>query len=147
MNSMQYYSPNNLDEYQKIYSGIADKNTLVFSGGTDLMVVRHELSQDAVIIDISGIAELKGIDKKEDKIFIGSCTTLNELFSALRKNLSLFDEEIASIDVKHGPNRAGDIPHSMASIEKAKTVLGYDPEFDAAGGFRVACEWYFENIR
>ena len=80
-------------------------------------------------------------------VAFGGNTTLNELFSALRKNLSLFDEEIASIDAKHGPKRAGDIPHSMASIEKAKTVLGYDPEYDAAGGFRVACEWYFENIR
>ena len=77
----------------------------------------------------------------------GGNTTLNELFTALRNNLANFDSEIASIDAKHGPNRAGDIPHSMASIEKAKMVLGYDPEFDAAGGFRVACEWYFENIR
>lgn len=80
-------------------------------------------------------------------VAFGGNTTLNELFNALRTNLAQFDPEIASINAKHGPKRAGDIPHSMASIEKAKMVLGYNPEFDAAGGFRVACEWYFENIR
>lgn len=80
-------------------------------------------------------------------VAFGGNTTLNELFDALKKNLSLFDEEIASIDAQYGPNRAGDIPHSMASIEKAKTVLGYDPKYDAAQGFEVACKWYFENLR
>ena len=77
----------------------------------------------------------------------GGNTTLNELFTALRNNLANFDSEIASIDAIHGPNRAGDIPHSMASIEKAKTVLGYEPEFDTVSGFEKACVWYFENLK
>ena len=69
-------------------------------------------------------------------VAFGGNTTLNELFDALKKNLSLFDEEIASIDAQYGPKRAGDIPHSMASIEKAKTVLGYDPQYDVAKALR-----------
>jgi len=80
-------------------------------------------------------------------VAFGGNTTLNELFSALQKNLALFDGEIASINAIHGPERAGDIPHSMASIDKAREMLGYDPEFDAAKGFEKACGWYFENIR
>ena len=77
----------------------------------------------------------------------GGNTTLNELFESLRKNLSLFDKEIASINAIHGPARAGDIPHSMASIEKAKMVLGYEPGFNAVKGFENACKWYFENLK
>jgi UDP-N-acetylglucosamine 4-epimerase len=77
----------------------------------------------------------------------GGNTTLKELYQSLRSNLALHDPDIASIEAIHGPNRAGDIPHSMASIEKARMVLGYEPEFDAAEGFEKACEWYFENIR
>jgi len=77
----------------------------------------------------------------------GGNTTLNELFLALRTNLARFDEEIGSIAAIHGPNRAGDIPHSMASIEKAKTVLGYAPEYDAVNGFEKACGWYYENLK
>ena len=80
-------------------------------------------------------------------VAFGGNTTLNELFGALKKNLSLFDEEIASIDAQYGPNRAGDIPHSMASIEKAKTVLEYNPKYNAAEGFEMACQWYFDNLK
>jgi UDP-N-acetylglucosamine 4-epimerase len=80
-------------------------------------------------------------------VAFGGNTTLIELYKALRDNLSRFDKNIATIEAIHGPERAGDIPHSMASIEKAKTVLGYDPKYDAAQGFEVACKWYFENLR
>ncbi len=77
----------------------------------------------------------------------GGNTTLNELFTALKTNLARFDSKISGIAAIHGPNRAGDIPHSMASIDKAKIVLGYDPVYDAAGGFERACKWYFENLK
>ena len=108
MNSMQCYSPNTLDEYQKIYSGIAEKNILVFSGGTDLMIGRHELSQDAIIIDISGIAELKGVEKKENKIFIGSCTTLNELLYShkIQNDIPILIKAIKTMASEQIRNRA-----------------------------------------
>jgi len=80
-------------------------------------------------------------------IAYGGNTTLNELFEALRKNLARFDPEIGRIEPVHGPVRPGDIPHSMASIEKARAVLGYEPEYDAEQGFGKACKWYFENIK
>ncbi|MCD4724939.1 MAG: SDR family oxidoreductase [Bacteroidales bacterium] len=80
-------------------------------------------------------------------VAFGGNTTLNELFLALRSNLAKFDPEIEKIDPIHGPNRAGDIPHSMASIDKARMVLGYEPLFDAASGFQVACRWYFEHLQ
>jgi UDP-N-acetylglucosamine 4-epimerase len=77
----------------------------------------------------------------------GGNTSLNELFVSLRDNLSKHDQKIANIEAIYGPFRTGDIPHSLASIEKAKRVLGYNPEFDAAGGFERACEWYFEHLK
>ncbi|HSG67342.1 MAG TPA: SDR family oxidoreductase [Bacteroidales bacterium] len=80
-------------------------------------------------------------------VAFGGNTTLNELFEALSKNLSHFDGEIAKIEPIYGPFRTGDIPHSMASIDKAKIVLGYDPQYDAVKGFERACEWYFDNLK
>ncbi|MEE4262277.1 MAG: SDR family oxidoreductase [Desulfobacteraceae bacterium] len=77
----------------------------------------------------------------------GGNTTLNGLFEALRKNLALFDPEIGRIEPVYGPVRPGDIPHSMASIDKARALLGYEPEYDAEQGFEKACEWYFDNIK
>lgn len=77
----------------------------------------------------------------------GERTTLNELFAYLREDLSAFDAEIAKVEATHGPIRAGDIPHSLASIDKAKSLLGYAPEFDVRRGLKAAAKWYFENLK
>ena len=77
----------------------------------------------------------------------GGNTTLNELFACLRKNLARYDEEIAKIEPIYRENRAGDIPHSLASIAKAQKVLGYNPKYDALSGFEQACEWYWNNLK
>ena len=65
----------------------------------------------------------------------------------LKEFLSEFDADIAKIEVIHGPNRAGDIPHSLASIDKAKKLLGYNPQFDIKRGLKEAVGWYWENLR
>lgn len=77
----------------------------------------------------------------------GGNTTLIDLFECLRENLAKYDPEIATIEPIFRANRAGDIPHSQASILKAQKVLGYQPKFDARSGFAEACEWYWNNIR
>ncbi len=80
-------------------------------------------------------------------IAYGERTTLNELYFALQKNLVRFDPGIADIQPIHGPERAGDIPHSMASIDKARKLLGYAPQYDLDRGLREATEWYFNNLK
>lgn len=77
----------------------------------------------------------------------GERTTLNQLVAYLREYLSEFDPEIAHIEATHGPNRVGDIPHSLACVDKARTLLGYDPQFSMKQGLREAVKWYWENLR
>lgn len=79
-------------------------------------------------------------------IAYGGNTTLNHLFTALRDNLAKFDEQINDIEPEYGPFRVGDIPHSQASILKAKTIFGYEPDYDAKKGFEFAAEWYYKNL-
>ena len=76
----------------------------------------------------------------------GERTTLNELMIALKKQLAVFDPAIANVETTYGPNRAGDIPHSLASIDKAKILLGYDPKFSIQQGLEEAVSWYWENL-
>ena len=76
----------------------------------------------------------------------GERTTLKQLVSYLKEYLSQFDPEIAAIEVYHGPNRKGDIPHSLASIDKAKKLLGYNPKFSMKEGLKEAVSWYWENL-
>jgi UDP-N-acetylglucosamine 4-epimerase len=77
----------------------------------------------------------------------GERTTLNQLVSFLKEFLSEFDADIAKVDIKYRSNRTGDIPHSLASIQKAKELLGYDPKFSMREGLKEAVKWYFENLK
>ncbi|WP_426095409.1 SDR family oxidoreductase [Flavobacterium sp. DSR2-3-3] len=77
----------------------------------------------------------------------GDRNTLNNLVDYLKEFLSEQDPKIGNVAIEYGPNRAGDIPHSLASIEKAKTLLGYDPKYSMQEGLRAAVQWYWENLR
>ena len=93
--------------------------------------------------------------KTEDKqythqvfnVAFGGNTKLIELFHALRDNLAKEDPEIAKVEPVIGPFREGDIPHSQASIDKARKLLGYDPKYDARQGFELVSKWYYENLK
>ncbi len=77
----------------------------------------------------------------------GERTDLNELITLLKKYLSEFDPKIADVDITYGSTRQGDVPHSLASIDKAKKLLGYDPEFGIKTGLKEAVSWYWENLK
>lgn len=77
----------------------------------------------------------------------GDRTTLNELVEYLKEYLSEFDSEIKNIKVLHGPSRMGDIPHSLASVDKAKELLNYNPQFSISQGLKEAVKWYWENLK
>jgi UDP-N-acetylglucosamine 4-epimerase len=77
----------------------------------------------------------------------GDRTTLNDLVNHLKTFLAEHDPAIAGVDVKYGPNRAGDIPHSLASIDKAKSLLDYNPKFSMQEGLKQAVEWYWSNLK
>ena len=77
----------------------------------------------------------------------GERTTLNQLVGYLREFLSEYDPQISTIEPTHGPNRLGDIPHSLASIEKAKRLLSYAPKYSMRDGLKEACRWYWENLQ
>jgi UDP-N-acetylglucosamine 4-epimerase len=79
-------------------------------------------------------------------VAFGERTTLNQLVDYLKEYLSELDSKIGAIDVIHGPNRAGDIPHSLASIDKAKKLLGYAPKYSLKDGLKEAVAWYWENL-
>lgn len=76
----------------------------------------------------------------------GERTTLNQLVDFLKEALAAYDPAIALIEPVYGPNRAGDIPHSLACVDKARRLLGYAPEFSMKDGLKEAVKWYWEHI-
>ena len=77
----------------------------------------------------------------------GERTTLNQLVSYLREYLSKFDSEIAKIEPTYGSNRVGDIPHSLACVDKAKKLLNDTPKYDVKIGVKESITWYWENLK
>lgn len=69
-------------------------------------------------------------------IAFGERTTLNELFEEIK---SIAGSDLAP---KYGPERKGDVRHSLADISKAKTLLGYEPKYSVKEGLKIAFEWY-----
>ena len=76
----------------------------------------------------------------------GERTTLNQLIGYLKEFLSEFDPIITNVKILHGPNRQGDIPHSLACIEKAKRLLNYEPQYSMRDGLKEAVKWYWNNL-
>ena len=79
-------------------------------------------------------------------VAFGDRNTLNDLMGYLKEYLSSFDSKISNVEVVYGPNRAGDIPHSHASVQKAKDLLKYNPQFSLQQGLKEAVQWYWENL-
>ncbi|WP_305067279.1 SDR family oxidoreductase [Marixanthomonas sp. SCSIO 43207] len=78
---------------------------------------------------------------------VGDRTTITSMAEDLRNFLSEYDSKIAEVAIKHGPNRKGDIPHSLASIEKAKKKLNYNPSHTFKAGLKEAVSWYWEHLQ
>jgi UDP-N-acetylglucosamine/UDP-N-acetylgalactosamine 4-epimerase len=79
-------------------------------------------------------------------VAFGEMISINQLFAFIRDRASEFDKHIMTIEPVYGPAREGDIPHSLASIEKAKKLLNYSPEFSVEKGLKEAVKWYWENL-
>jgi UDP-N-acetylglucosamine 4-epimerase len=76
----------------------------------------------------------------------GERVTLNDLIQEIKKQLILFDSKIEKIDILYGADRIGDIPHSLANVDKAKRILGYEPKMDLRQGLEKAIPWYINNL-
>jgi UDP-N-acetylglucosamine/UDP-N-acetylgalactosamine 4-epimerase len=102
------------------------------------------------VIQMNHLAAVIENPEADGEVFntaVGERNDLNILGDLLKRFLSEYDPEIAGIEIKHGPFRKGDIPHSLASIDKAKKMLGYNPGFNFEKGLKLAVEWYWENLR
>ena len=78
---------------------------------------------------------------------VGDRTTIMQMAELLKTYLSKYDPKIIDVDIKNGPNRKGDVPHSLASIEKAQGLLSYQPTHEFKEGLKEAVQWYWENYQ
>lgn len=79
-------------------------------------------------------------------VAVGERASLGQLFSLLREGLGRLGVEY-QLEPVHGPFRAGDVRHSLASIDKARVLLGYAPTHTLEAGLTEALPWYLQSLR
>jgi len=136
------------------YAAVIPKFVSQFMAGESPVINGNgEFSRDFTYIDNVIQANLLSISTKNKKaintvynVAFGERNTLKDLVELLKKNLTEFDPKIKDIQVIYGPNRVGDIPHSLASVDKAKNLLAYNPQFSLEKGLKEAVNWYWNNL-
>ena len=136
------------------YAAVIPKFVSQFMTGESPVINGNgEFSRDFTYIDnviqanlLSMITNNKEAINTVYNVAFGERNTLKDLVELLKKFLTEFDSKIKDIQVIYGPNRAGDIPHSLASIDKAKNLLAYNPQFSLEKGLKEAVNWYWNNL-
>ena len=78
-------------------------------------------------------------------IAVGGRTTLNDLYAQLKQNLISSCPHLKNAQAGYRDFRAGDVRHSLASIDKAREMLGYDPAQNVGQGLELAMPWYLNQ--
>ena len=111
-------------------------------------------SRDFTYIDNVVQMNLRAIETENENALnqvyntaVGDRITIKEMAEILRSFLAEYDPKIAEVEIKHGPNRKGDVPHSLASIQKAQENLNYQPTHVFKDGLKEAVAWYWENLK
>ena len=136
------------------YAAVIPKFVSQFMAGESPVINGNgEFSRDFTYIDnviqanlLSMITDNKEAINTVYNVAFGERNTLKDLVELLKKQLTEFDPKIKDIQVIYGPNRVGDIPHSLASIDKSKKLLNYNPRYSLKDGLEQSVKWYWNNL-
>ena len=134
------------------YAAVIPKWTASMIEGEDVFVNGDgETSRDFCYIDNTvqiNILAATADEEAKDEVYnvaLGDRTTLNELYSSINKALAENDVAVSK-DPVYRDFRVGDVRHSQADISKARTKLGYEPQYRILEGISEAMPWYIEFL-
>ena len=134
------------------YAAVIPKWTSSMIEGEDVFVNGDgETSRDFCYIDNTvqmNILAATAPDEVKDEVYnvaLGDRTTLNDLYVSIQKALAENDVDVSKEPI-YRDFRAGDVRHSQADTSKAKTKLGYAPEYRILEGISEAMPWYIEFL-
>jgi UDP-N-acetylglucosamine 4-epimerase len=130
----------------KFVSSLIDKKSPVVNGDGSFS---RDFTYVANVVQANELAALTTNKEAVNTVYNVACgnrTSLNELLAYLKKFLSQFDPSISQVNIEYGPTRRGDVPHSLASIDKARSLLGYNPQYEVEAGLEEAIQWYWDSL-
>ncbi len=112
-----------------------------------------ETSRDFCFIDntvqaniLSALADHPDAADQVYNVALNDRTSLNELFNNIRDELVERLPDLKIPDPEYQDFRAGDVRHSLADISKARTLLGYDPQYKIGEGLKLSMDWYISDL-
>jgi UDP-glucose 4-epimerase len=121
-----------------IFAGLmsAGKTPTIFGDG---LQSRDFTYVDDVVQALIRAAKAANVSGNVYNVGTGRSVTLLDLVAALNRQLG------TNLTPKHGAERAGDIRHSRADIERARRDLGYEPSVSFDDGLKETLRWYRET--
>lgn len=111
-----------------------------------------ETSRDFCYIDntvqanlLAATAEGPGVSGEAFNVACEERTTLNQIYAWIRERIALVAPGLATRAATYGPERAGDVRHSLANVQRARTRLGYEPTIDVAEGLTRTVAWFLRG--
>jgi UDP-N-acetylglucosamine/UDP-N-acetylgalactosamine 4-epimerase len=95
---------------------------------------------------LAATAQAEGVIGEVFNVACGDRTTLNELYRWIQDGLRQLRPDLPATAPEYGPFRPGDVRHTLASIDKARTALGYAPSHGVRDGLATALEWYAVSL-
>ena len=102
------------------------------------------------VLQMNYLAATTSNEKAFDQVYntaVGGRISILEMTEQLIHGLQKLVPELSKIKIEFGPERLGDVPHSQASIDKAKKLLDYKPTHNFSQGLDASLEWYYKTLK
>ncbi len=130
----------------KWFAGLV-KNELVYINGDG------ETSRDFCFIEncvqaniLAATIDNEAATNQVYNVAFGERTSLNELYNLIKERVVTANPAAEPAKPEYRDFRAGDVRHSLADISKAKSLIGYEPQFSVKKGLDKAAEWYIKSL-
>ena len=137
------------------YAAVIPKFVSQFINKKDIIINGDgEHSRDFTFIENVVQANVKGALSKNPKainqvynVAFGEKISLNNLIKTIKEELLNLEVSVEKTSIINGPDRPGDVKHSLADISKGKEYINYQPLFSFKEGIKQATEWYCLNLK
>ena len=128
MYDFAYHKPSSVADAVKLLS--SDPDARAISGGQTLLpALKHRLNKPSAVVDLSGIAELKGIRREGDKLVVGALTKHKEIAESAEVKaaipaLAKMAQHIGDIQVRNRGTIGGSVANNDPAADYPSAVLG-----------------------
>jgi UDP-N-acetylglucosamine/UDP-N-acetylgalactosamine 4-epimerase len=139
-------------DHNSAYSAVIPKWISAMIGNEDIYINGDGLTsrdfcyiENVVQANLLSAVALPRLKSEVYNVAFGDRTSLNQLFELIKSELLILDVPYNKSPI-HKAERAGDVRHSLASISKAVSQLGFDPQYSVADGIHDAVSWYLKSL-